>query len=96
MVNIIEYLPELVDNALFDGGNLELAKLVLCALVIFASAFPLLYFDVSIQQLIGFEIIIIIVLTGLGWMNIAIMLLIVLAISLSLATQSTKIFLGDK
>lgn len=96
MVNIIEYLPELVDNALFDGGNLELAKIILCAIVIFASAFPLLYFNVSVQQLVGFEIIIIIVLTGLGWMNIAIMLLIVLAIALSLATQSTKIFLGDK
>lgn len=96
MVNIIDYLPELLDNALFDGSNLELAKIILCALVIFASAFPLLYFDVSIQQLIGFEIIIIIFLTGLGWMNIAIMLLIVLAIALSLATQTSKIFLGDK
>lgn len=96
MVNIIDYLPELVDNALFDGSNLELAKIILCALVIFASAFPLLYFNVSIQQLIGFEIIIIIILTGLGWLNVAIMLLLILAISLSLASQVTKIFIGER
>lgn len=96
MVNIIDFLPELLNNALFDGGELELAKLILCAMIIFASAFPLLYFNVSIQQLIGFEIIILVVLTGLGWLNIAIMLLIVLALALSLATQVTKIFIGER
>jgi hypothetical protein len=96
MVNIIDYLPQLLDNALFDGSNLELAKIILCALIVFASAFPLLYFNVSIQQLIGFEIIILVVLTGLGWLNIGVMLLIVLALALSLSTQVTKIFIGDK
>lgn len=96
MVNIIDFLPELLNNALFDGGELELAKLILCAMIIFASAFPLLYFNVSIQQLIGFEIIILAVLTGLGWLNIAIMLIIVLALALSLATQVTKIFIGER
>jgi hypothetical protein len=96
MVNIIDYLPELLNNALFDGGELELAKLILCALVIFASAFPLIYFNVSIQQLIGFEIIIVIVLTGLGWLDVVVMLIIILALALSLASEVTKIFIGDR
>jgi hypothetical protein len=96
MVNIIDFLPTILNDSLFDGTQLGLAKLILCAGIIFCTAIPLLYLKATLFQFLGLEVIILIILTGLGWMDVAITVIVVIALALSLAVKTTDIFIGNK
>jgi len=91
----ISIVPDLINELLFDGGSLAMAKVLLCALIVFATAIPILILKASVQVLMVIELILIILLTGLGWLDISIMIIIVLVIALVLAQKSVRIFTGS-
>lgn len=92
----ISIVPELFNNYLFDGNSLAMAKVLLCALIVFVTAIPILILSKSIQILMVIEMLFIILLTGLGWLDISIMIIIVLLIALILSKKAVTLFTSNE
>jgi hypothetical protein len=94
-MNIITYIPDLINATLFEGTNLFVAQMLLCAVIILATVIPLLYFKASMHQILVIEIVMVLILTGMGWMDVSILVVLLLLIALGFGKTVVSGMLGD-
>lgn len=88
----ISIVPDLINNYLFDGASLTMAKILLSAIIVFATSIPILILKSSVQVLLVIEFLILVLLTGLGWLDVSIMIILILLIALMLSKKAVRLF----
>lgn len=92
----ISSLPELINNALFDGNPemLTVSGLIISVLVVFMFMFPLIMAEVEMYALAILVVLITALLTGIGWLDPYVFMTILLLIVLIFANKISRGIFG--
>ncbi len=87
----LQAIPDLINQALFAGDNIEASKIFLVAFILLCVMLPMLMTKLKPNAMIPIMVIVILACTAVGWVSETLVMVLLLVIAGSIAIAASKV-----